>query len=272
MSNKHFPVRKQNFKFNSKITPKDWYGNNIVLTSMWNALSITFPEGESFFVRSVKYYQKQITDEYLKVSVKNFIGQEAMHGKEHRVFNKMLKEHGYDNVAQLEKEVKVILRLANKVLPRNIQLAATCALEHFTAILAEQLIENKEHQKQIHDSLKPLWLWHAVEESEHKHVAFDVYEQIEGSYAVRVGVMIATTALLAAAVSMFQWRLLKNKNEHYNEDAWKKAVDYLLFEPGLFVEIAPKYFEYFKPNFHPNNKDTAFLFEKRDKILSKLTS
>lgn len=271
-----FPIRKQNFKFDN--VPKNWYANNPVITNMWNALSITFPEGEMYFVKSVKQFEMFISDTTLKTDIKNFIGQEAMHGKEHRALNKMLFEQGYSNVYELEDMVKYLLRGANKILPGEVNLAITCALEHFTAILAEQLLTNKNHQENICQDLKKLWLWHALEESEHKHVAFDVYNKLGGFYIVRVLAMLLATFILFAVISWFQVMLLHKQGKLGSIFAWQEAFDYLwkinLNKPsnqwGLFSSLIIPWLKYFKYNFHPNDLDTPEFIAAKEKVLKTI--
>ena len=56
------------------------------------------------------------------------------------------------------------------------RLAATVALEHLTAILAAALLDGRSGSLAGADPrVAELWRWHAVEETEHKSVAFDVY-------------------------------------------------------------------------------------------------
>lgn len=266
-----FSIRKQNYKFDSKTTPKYWYSNNPVLTSLWNSLSLTFPDGEKFFVRAVRHYNGAILDPNLLEDIKIFTGQEAAHGKEHRALNKMLYEQGYENVEDLEKQVKALLEFANRNLPMPVQLAATCALEHFTAILAEQLILDKNHRDLIHESMRDLWLWHAVEESEHKHVAFEVYEKSVGSYWLRVLVMLAVSIILVAVISKLQFELLKLDGNLFNKGSWAETIKYLYSDPGLFTNLVVPYSEYFNPKFHPNKKDTYDLISERNKILKSIS-
>src|SRR5690348_7707752 len=107
------------------------------------ALSAVFPDGERYFVRSVRNYRDQIEDPVLKRQVTGFIGQEAMHGTEHRLFNERLAELGYPT-KWFEKFTDIGLRFRERILPPIHNLAATAALEHYTATLAELLLENDD--------------------------------------------------------------------------------------------------------------------------------
>lgn len=265
---KIFPVRRQKFSFNS--LPVNWFDKNEVLTGLWNALSLTFPEGETFFVRSVRPFQLTVKDEVLRQEIRNFIGQEAAHGKEHRVLNKALNDQGFKNIDQLEDEVRILLKAANKHLPANVKLAATCALEHFTAILAEQLILDDSHLKNMDKSIRDLWIWHAVEESEHKHVAFDVYQEVYGDYVVRVATMLLASVILGLVVFNFQFRLLSQIHHQFDIVGWTNTFKYLFTEEKLAIRLLPMYLDYFKKDFHPSDNDTEELLQLREELISKV--
>ena len=167
-------VRRMDFEFPDDI-PEFWYANDPYRTLLLTALSGTFPEGERFFVDSVRQFQDQVTDPELKKAIRAFIGQEAHHSKEHRVLNEMMERKGYP-LSKIDAFGKRGLAYLRKRLSPQRQLAMTCALEHFTAILADQLLNNRE---EFLDKMDPrvakIWAWHAIEETEHKAVAFDVF-------------------------------------------------------------------------------------------------
>ena len=79
--------RDLDFNFDPSLVPRDWCNGDEFTTTFMNALSLLFPEGEQFFVESVKHMQARITSPELQRRVAGFIGQEAMHGREHRAFN-----------------------------------------------------------------------------------------------------------------------------------------------------------------------------------------
>ncbi|HEY6464071.1 MAG TPA: metal-dependent hydrolase, partial [Polyangiaceae bacterium] len=178
--------RRVEFAFDPEVVPRAWYGGDPHLTTFWNALSLLFPEGERFFVESVRRFRDRIEDPEQRAAIDAFVAQEAMHGKGHRAFNDMVRARGQGAAERAEKGLRRLLGLARATLSARGQLAVTCALEHFTAILAEQLLTREEHRDAGHESVRPLWVWHALEESEHKAVAFDVYRAIGGGYGRRV--------------------------------------------------------------------------------------
>jgi uncharacterized protein len=255
--------RRVDFDFDPHVVPPHWYRNDAHLTSFWNALSLLFPEGERFFVESVRRYRDRIEDPELRADIETFIGQEAMHGRSHRAFNDMLRARGLGEVSErAEGQLKRLLHLARRTLSRRGQLAVTCALEHYTAILAEQLLTQADHRDAGHETVRPLWIWHALEESEHKAVAFDVYRAIGGTYPLRIAIMLLTSAFFFGEVANVHVRFLRAEGQLGNARGWIGAFAYLWVRPGILRQLVPAYLDYFRPGFHPDDRDTTGLLER----------
>ena len=262
----NIPPRRLDFEFATE-SSRYYYDNNPFLSTFLTALSSLFPEGESFFVESVRHYREQITDPTLKAQVSGFIGQEAMHSKEHQAFNEMATRQGYP-VDKLDRDVAKLLAFAQKVLPKSMQLAITVCLEHYTAIIAEMLLRDPDVQSKFALEARQLWLWHALEENEHKTVAYDVYEQVVGSYALRAGIMVPTTVIFFAVALAFHGRLLAADGQLFKIRQNASALKYLWNgKKGVFSRLLPQYLDFFKPSFHPKNHDTNALLAQWSKIL-----
>jgi uncharacterized protein len=159
---------------------------DLMLSHILTVLSATFPEGEAYFVRSVEAVRDRITDPRLRQEVEGFIGQEAMHGREHAVFNNRMAELGYP-IRPIDAYVRKLMWVRERFLNEKANLAITAALEHYTATLAETLLGEAEARASIgHDGVRHLFLWHALEEAEHKAVAFDVYRHVGGTERMRI--------------------------------------------------------------------------------------
>ncbi|PTQ91107.1 metal-dependent hydrolase [Agitococcus lubricus] len=265
----NIPPRRLDFEFSTD-SERYYYDNNPYLSTFLTALSSLFPEGESFFVESVRAYREQITDPILKAQVSGFIGQEAMHSKEHQAFNDMATRLGYP-VDKLDKTLAKLLHFGQKALPKSVQLSITVSLEHYTAIIAEMLLRDPVVQQKFAAEARQLWLWHALEENEHKTVAYDVYEQVVGSYALRVGTMIPVTVIFFAVTFAFHARLLATDGQLFkfrqNWDAFKYCWN---GKKGVFSRLLPQYLDFFKPSFHPKQHDTdALLAQWKDILFAK---
>lgn len=252
-------VRRLDLDFSD--LPRYWADNDPFLTHMLNALSATFPEGERMFIESVRAFREQIADPALKKAVSDFIGQEAMHSKEHLAYNSYAKAHDID-LGFIEDFVTRRVAFIQDRFPAIRQLAITCALEHFTAILAEQILTTPEMVEKLDPKARLLWLWHAVEENEHKAVAFDVFEQMGGSYALRVRVMLLTTYFFIAHQMWFHARLLKADGKLWDLRMWAKGLNTLWGRKGWFRKLIPAYLDYYRPGFHPWQHDTRALLEQ----------
>lgn len=252
-------VRRMDFDFEH--LPRYWADNDPFLTHMLNALSATFPEGERMFIESVRAFRERITDPEMKKAVSDFIGQEAMHSKEHLAYNAYAKTHGID-LGFIEDFVTRRVAFIQGKFPPIRQLAITCALEHFTAILAEQILTTPEMYEKLDPIARELWLWHAIEENEHKAVAFDVFEQMGGSYALRVRVMLLTTYFFIAHQMWFHARLLKADGKLWDLGMWARGLNTLWGRKGWFRKLIPSYLDYYRRDFHPWQHDTRALLEK----------
>jgi len=262
----NIPPRRLDFEFSTD-SERYYYDNNPYLSSFLTTLSSLFPAGESFFVEAVRHYRERITDPVLKAQVAGFIGQEAMHSKEHQGFNDMATPQGYP-VDKLDRDVTKLLDLVQKTLPKPVQLAATVALEHYTAIIAEMLLRDADVQQKFSVEARHLWLWHALEENEHKTVAYDVYQQMVGSYGLRVATMALTTVIFFAVTFAFHTRMLAADGQLFKFRQTWQAMKYLWNgKKGVFSRLLPQYLDFFKPSFHPKDHDTDALLAQWKEIL-----
>ena len=256
-----FPVRRMDFSFAD--SEKYWWNGNPFMTQFMNNLSSLFPYGEKFFVDSVRAVREQVKDPQLQKDISAFIGQEAMHSKEHAAYNHYAETHGID-LHTLELRIKVLLEWTNKLTTKKQRLAATCALEHFTATMAEQLLLREDLTTQINDAkMYKLWLWHAIEENEHKSVAYDAYLATGGGYWIRTLTMALTSVMFISVIAWFQIDLLRKDGQLFNWKSWSYGLK-TLFGPrnGYLTGLIVPYLQYYKPGFHPAQQDTQRLEQR----------
>ena len=254
------PGRKMTFAFRLDYIPRYWNDNDAFKSTFMNALSCLFPEGERMFMEAVRAHQHRIHDGQLNEQIKGFIKQEAIHGNEHALYNDYLKKWGYpiDKINRFEKREKVWLK---KWIPAAHRLAITCALEHFTAIMANQVLTDPRATEGMHPQFKELWRWHAIEETEHKAVAYDVYQQAVGSYWLRVLTMIQVTILFCLRTSIYQAVFLWKDGQLFNPKTWWQGIRFYFLRPGLVRRILPEYLDYFRRDFHPWMHDNRELLQ-----------
>jgi predicted metal-dependent hydrolase len=251
------------------ITPRDrrfgrgdrtghwWMGGNPYGTALYNALSITFPKGEAFFVESVRAFRDDAPPQ-LAADIRAFTTQEVMHSREHVAFNRRAIEAGYD-FAPLEKRVDE--RLAEtRDRPPVINLAATMALEHFTAIVANQLLGNPRHLEQADRESASLWRWHSIEEIEHKGVAYDTWLHATRHWPRWKRWLVKARVMMKVTRNFFVERthgalVLLRQDGITGPRAWAGFLWYAFISPGMFGKILGGWARFFLPGFHPWNHD-----------------
>jgi predicted metal-dependent hydrolase len=260
-------VRRMNFPFEAASIPRYWMGGSVVGTAIANSLNMVFPDGERFFIRSVKHYADEIDDPALRERVKRFYGQEGQHAREHERMFEIMREHGYDVDAFLVEYRKLAYEvLAPKFSPK-MRLSITVALEHFTASFAEHVF-----RKRVLDELAPpvmaeLLKWHAAEEIEHKDVAFDVLARVDDSYALRVsGLFLATIALSGFWLYGIAVLLRQEPDLDWRELA-REYIGIRRDHLGPSSSMPLAFLQYLAPNFHPSQvANDALAFEYLESI------
>jgi predicted metal-dependent hydrolase len=243
--------------------PRHWHGGDPYITHFFNGLSLMFPEGERFFMDTVRHFQDRITDPQLREDVRGFLGQEGIHCREHRRYNDMLAAQWYP-VEAIEGFVRLGIMVA-WLFPCAWQLALTCALEHFTAAFTDGVLRDPRMLRDAHPAFARLWRWHALEETEHKSVAFDVYQTISPGltgYLRRVLVMMFTTVGFAVQVLVHQSWLLHHDGMLWRVRARRRARRYLWKDPGLLRGGLQHYLSYYRRDFHPWQLDNSDLVER----------
>jgi predicted metal-dependent hydrolase len=245
-------IQPRKVAFDVSDVPVFWNDGDPVLTRFFDALSVHFPDGERFFIQSVRNYQDQVADPKLKADVRNFFRQEAQHGIVHDQYNAVMAAQGI-NVEKIIRRMKFALHLTQKYLPPKYQLAMTAAFEHITATLGEGFMdENGEMFRNADPVMRAMFMWHGVEEVEHKAVAFDVYEQVAGGgYLTRTSALLVGTAMVHVIVGSVLWHMLKVDRLTGRPLLIARGL-YRLYGPdGLLTRLIPAYLAWFRPGFHP---------------------
>ena len=257
------PVRRLDVDFATIAPRRHLIEDDKFQSHLLAALSAVFPIGEDFFVDSVKAYRKDIaSDDRLRPLVKGFIGQESMHGREHRDLNERLEELGYPTAA-IERGIGVVLA-AIRQQPRVMQLSVTAAAEHITSVLAHTILadEGLSHVLDDNPELTALLRWHAVEELEHKDVAFDLLAEVDGRYAVRAaGMVLATVALGGYVVAAIATSMATDRRRIRPREL-PRVLGNLRRSQMLSIRSLQRGARYLRPGFHPNDDDTTALLEQ----------
>ncbi len=258
------------------ITPRDrrfdrgaliqrlWHGGNVPATAIYNALSTTFPAGEAFFVESVRAFREGAPPQ-LASDIKAFTTQEAIHSREHDAFNRRAADAGYD-LGKLEAQVEKRLAITRDK-PKIVSLAATMGLEHFTAILAHELLSDPRHLEGADPEAAALWRWHAVEEIEHKAVAYDTWLHATRHWSrwkrwkVKAKVMIYITRNFVVDRTKGALELLR-QDGITGVNAWARLLWFMWIRPGMMRKIFSAWLAYFLPGFHPWNEDDRNLIKR----------
>lgn len=238
-------------------TPRWWWGDNAFRTHMANALNLIFPEGERFFIRSVRWAVDGLDDPELLARVRTFMAQEAQHGRAHDAAIADLVAQGFPIEAIVERYRWWAFEIIEPAAPPALRLAVTAALEHLTATLAEHALA--EH---FLDDAAPemvaLLRWHAAEEIEHKSVAFDVFEAVDGRYAMRVAGMVVALSVLLAMWGM-TFRALVRADPELTAERLAADRASTLRRGQNRQHLWRGFLEWMHPGFHPDRVDNVDL-------------
>lgn len=260
-------IRPRDMRFGRGRRPDRWWLNgDPIATAFYNALSVTFPKGEAFFIDSVRKFRDG-TPPRLAAEIQAFIRQEVIHTREHVAFNRHVTDQGYDT-SRLERRVDDEIALTRGK-PAIGSLAATMCLEHFTAILAHELVADPRHLSGGDGEAADLWRWHAIEEIEHKGVAYDTWLHATRDWPrfrrwwVKTLVMLITTRKFLVG----RWIGMLDLLAQDGLTGWRvkaRVLAYAFGRPGMARKVMGAWLTFFLPGFHPWNHDDRALIGRVD--------
>jgi len=249
-----------------------WYQNNPVKSHYYNALSTLFPQGENFFIWSIKNFSHHVTDATLEQKIKDFVTQEKNHAALHKSFNRKLARSGYD-IAWMEKALQKKLSFSQTHLSPLTCLAITVATEHITAVLGEKILEGQILNEGVDPEVRQIWIWHAMEEVDHKSVAMDVYQLAGGTYGKRCRALIIVSFNFWSDALLRMLHMLKKDGLLWKPRTWWQIADLLLGRKGVIPLMTVDILKYFSRSFHPDLNENYDLVERgRNLLLAASTS
>jgi len=259
--------RNMHFAFSSDL-PRDWHSGEPGISRFYDALSMTFPEGERLFIASGRDYISDIDDPELREDTKRFTAQEAVHRREHAVYNKQLTQNGI-NVESLSLALERIMDAILRWTSKKTRLAITCAFEHYTAQLAMLILSDPRIMEKAHPFYADLWRWHALEEEEHKSVAYDIYRQIAPGwtgYLRRIFVMTIASLYYHILLFVIYILLMTKDGQLTNLRAWGRMLNHLYGQPGMWRRLTVGILSYYRPSFHPSQHAQGLADEWRTRL------
>jgi len=256
-----FSPRRPSFDITHSLAG-DWHGGSAVRTAWFNALSMLFPLGEKFFIDSVRAFKDQIEDPRLLDEIASFQAQESIHRQQHQQYNELLcRLRGYD-LEKIEAPLRKRLAWANVELSARRRLAGTVANEHFTAIMADDMLQNRDTFIAADPNIAEVWYWHGIEETEHKSVAFDVYQAIGGTLKERRQALFFSTFFFFKDTFRIMRLMLRHDGKLWSLREWLDGIYFLFVHPGILRRVAVAFFAFLGKNFHPWQRDNRHLIDR----------
>lgn len=230
---------------------RHWNGGDAFRTAFFNALSMSFPFGEQFFIDSVRAGFNALPEDRrgpFEAEVRGFIGQEATHRRLHGLYNTQLERQGLVNHWE-PRSRRRMKTLEGKDL--RLHLAVTAAAEHFTAILAEYLLAHDAPLAGADARMALLWRWHSAEESEHRSTAFELYRALGGNEEWRLRIF------RVVSFNFIGDALRQTVNNLWHDGSWKRPATwvsgwrFLFGRDGLVRAMRGPWREYLRADFHP---------------------
>ncbi|MEQ9519391.1 MAG: metal-dependent hydrolase [Parvibaculum sp.] len=257
-------IEPRNMQFDiDELLATDWHSNDPFKTAYFNALSIMFPLGEKAFIDAVNAFRDQVSDPKLAQEIRGFVAQESIHSREHHIYNKRLcAARGYD-LARMEKRIADKIAWSEKNLPKLAKLYGTVAYEHYTAIMADALMQRPQIMDGAAAPMAAMWRWHAIEEAEHKAVAFDVLAAVGCTTKIRRQTMFFVTLEFVRNTRFNINHMLKADGYSFTERMriWAGGLKWLFGSEGILRGLGGPLMHYMANDFHPWQHDNRALLE-----------
>lgn len=255
-----FEPKRLHFTF-PESCPPFWNDNSPNKTYFFNTLGVLSPSFERLFILSVLKYRKPLKGSHLEKPMRAFLGQEAHHDHQITRFNQWVEQHHQYGIETLDASNIKFCKALNKRCSPLFQLAMTMGAEHIIAVLSDFNLSDTFWFENADPQISALWRWHAIEEIEHKSVAFDVYHEVCGSYWIKISAMIVVTSVIFG-MWLRVWFAFAKRDKQINKlSFWKETFVFLIGKPGVLRRLFVEILKYFHPSFHPWQQDNRALVE-----------
>ncbi|MFI5350271.1 MAG: metal-dependent hydrolase [Elusimicrobiota bacterium] len=242
--------------------PRHWHGGDPVKTHFLNAFSCLLPAYERFFVAVIGRNKARIKDPALAAEAHAFCRQEGLHAAEHVKYNRMLVNQGYRAFPALERLQTALLAVVQKIFSDGMLLAMAAGGEHMTSYMGHEFLSRPEKWSEgCHPAMSALWSWHAMEETEHKAVCFDVYQELCGRRWLRCSALILECLQFFAATAAIHLYMLAVDFLFFKPPSMKSYAGFLWGRDGFFRGAVEECAKYLKKDFHPWQNDNRHLIK-----------
>lgn len=178
-------VRRPKFDFTDDV-PWVWHPRNPVFSFFMNATSIIAICFEQMIVAAVQEAKPRITDAGVAAEATAFLRQEAQHSSSHRKHVTALIKH-YPGLQQTFDDAMACFDGLTTTKPLEFRLAYVADLEAtFTPSFKLMLDNEASLFRPGDDRVASLFLWHFVEEVEHRSSALLIYDAVVGDSWYRI--------------------------------------------------------------------------------------
>lgn len=246
-----------------------WFADDAFYTATFTGLSAIFPTGEKYFIQSVLNFRSEISDPHLLAQVNGFVRQEANHYKLHQKLNEKISTQGIDP-EKIANFCAVRLKWIQKLTSKKRQLAYTVCCEHFLAAFGQFLLTQPSHLDGLSEEDRAIWIWHAIEEIEHKSVAFDVYQHLGLSRWRLRACMVEIIFVFFIDISYLTIRQLVHLKALRKKATWRSAKRFYRGPKGLLPILKKELKRFFAKDFHPWDVDDSELIKLNESKISYL--
>ncbi len=247
-------VEPRDLHFDVANIPKYWVNNDPWTTHWWNAILAAVPEGERWVMQAVRRNISKLDTPEIRKAAVDFIKQEHYHAREGDVLNDALRKQGVA-IDEVESGFLKIRGIIEKYFSDDMQLSMVAAFEHFTGTISAVFVEHPDLLKSMDPAVASMMAWHMVEETEHKSVSYDVFQDAGGSYPKRIAGLAIATVVFLAMTEYQRLYLVYKDGQLFNWRSALKALSFQFIYPGMMRRLAGRYLQYYLPSFHPWDDD-----------------
>lgn len=255
-------ARDLRFGLKKDSVPRHWMNGDPWSTAFFNSILAAVPDGERWVMQCVRKSLTLLQDPTVRKAAIAFIKQEHYHAREHDDMNHALIEQGVP-LDQVERNFRRIRATLERLTPPDMHLSMMAAFEHFTATFASVFIDHPDMLDQSDKKVAAMLYWHFVEETEHKSVTYDVFNDAVGSYPQRMIGMLIASAIFLPMVEGHMLYLLYKEKQLFNLRSMLKCLKLQIGREGLLTRLFSSYYlPYFSPKFHPWDDDNRSQIRK----------